>query len=126
MGRSNAARFNISPDNDLAPFMTKAGNYLLRSSHSKSQRRTLALVHAGRVRPDGMGMPAVFKDSGVWCGGCDWNITELKKRGFVTLVDGEYKITRAGALALEAALIYLGEIIDTEALLAEVDAIAVL
>lgn len=127
--QTKAAQLGIAPDNALAPYTTKAGNYLLRSKHAATLRRITALAHAGRIREDGFGFPSIVKADGSWAGNCYWEVKMLVQRGLierVTYLDPTapviYNVTRAGHLSLEAALRVHGQCIDTTALKADVDA----
>lgn len=126
--RTNAAKFGIEADNELAPYITKAGNYLLRSSRAKTLRRLMALAHAGRVGTSGHGLPCMFKADGTWAGSCGWEVGLLEQRGLLVREGhgkSAYKVTRKGALSLEAALRYLGEVLDTDQVCAELDRVRI-
>lgn len=126
--KTNAAKLGIEADNELAPYITKAGNYLLRSSHAKTLRRLMALAHAGRVGTSGHGLPCMFKADGTWAGNCGWCVSVLEQRGLLVREGhgkSAYKVTRKGALSLEAALRYLGETSDVEGICAELDRVRI-
>lgn len=109
---------------------TKAGNYLLRSRHTDSLIKILALAHVNRiVTSAGSGACMITRDS-TWAGNCGWEIKQLVNRGLVE-VTSEYhgrhghrwfKLTEAGHAALDGACIALGRMVDCVKLVAEIDA----
>ena len=111
------------------PLATKRGNYLLRSRYAGSLRQVVALANAGRIRESAHGLPSIVNADGDWAGNCGWEVAQLVNRGLlerIQYLDPKapviYGVTRAGTLALEAALDRIGRRVGTVTLLAEVDA----
>jgi|SRR5688572_12990771 len=71
---------------------TKAGNYLLRSKHTRELVEFAILIKAGRVRPNGKGHGAqITKADGSWAGNAHWAMLMFLNRGLA-----EYAHTGTG------------------------------
>lgn len=108
------------------PYRFKRNNYVLRSAYRDELIDLMGLIFNCRVKPDNFGIPAVFKADGTWAGVCEWGVRQLERRGMVreVKVNGKtavYVLTGIGYHALSGALVNLGRVLDTSALLAEID-----
>lgn len=102
---------------------TKKANYLLRSTRQDELLNLMALVHVARVKLDATGLATVVKAGGAWAGTCNWGVEVLESRGLIRLDNTRFfELTALGHAALEGALTALGRRIDTQVLLARIDA----
>lgn len=109
------------------PYRFKRNNYVLRSAHRDELIDLMGAIFSCRVKPDGFGIPAIFRADGTWAGSYEWGVKQLEKRGMVRGVKvnektAVYVLTGIGYHALSGALVNLGRVLDTSALLAEIDA----
>lgn len=91
---------------------TKRGNYILRSVHRDSLLRVLELADDGKIVVNGHGIPIILNAYKSWAANCEWEVTELVKRGLlekVAFMDGasSFRRTRAGTVAMNGALAVL-------------------